>query len=103
MMYLLIKAGIKQSKKPLPPHLRRRQPLQMRTLAAARPNRELEVVRIWPAQGVTHVLFQLPLGRQVMYRAVSGDRIGDLVLFRCRIGLGSLVLVIEWGFLQTGA
>jgi len=50
MMYLLIRAGMKQSKKPLPAHIRRRQPLQLRTLPAARPDREMEA-RIWPSQG----------------------------------------------------
>ena len=32
MLYILIKVGIKESEKPLPPHIRRRRPLELHTV-----------------------------------------------------------------------
>ena len=43
MIYILIKAGLKESKRPLPPSMRRRQAVQMRAWTATEPGLELYI------------------------------------------------------------
>lgn len=48
MLYVLFKAGVEESKKPVPEHIKRRRPTQLHTVLAPR-FRQQSNLDLWPA------------------------------------------------------